>query len=167
VPCNNCLRSKNAICVYEPQHQQPPPQPRLGDIQAIVPRPARQSGQDLISSHVSTARSIATASEETRLSGNHNVQFIEHKIKALEEELASAKKLASESPSVTQGSHIDIEDSCLAPGVRFRFDSRLSNQVGTETHFRYGYDSRFPSQAPTASRTVFHKTRLVCIILLV
>ncbi|PLB49012.1 hypothetical protein P170DRAFT_455805 [Aspergillus steynii IBT 23096] len=150
-PCGNCMKARNATCVYE--NHSPPPQPRptqpslVQTLSGLTPSETASSTSRLsnISSHVpgSSVAYSTTALSPASPSSTHDVELMRIRIRELEEQLSKATSSKSSPQSHASPLNSEIETAASQMGGTYYFH-RESNVFG-------------PPQGLT--RSVTHKSR--------
>jgi hypothetical protein len=159
-PCSNCVRSKNATCVYENQPSEPP-RPRLahrqipdlglnqeyrGPLDSIpIDRTSSTSRASTIpTSHSSTSlvRTSTSASTYATYQSAQDLESMKIRIRQLEEQLSKATQKSTQSSTPNSSSDLETTTSRIA---------------GT---FHVHHETNVFGQAHFITRSVMHKTRL-------
>ncbi|OTB16142.1 hypothetical protein K445DRAFT_350935 [Daldinia sp. EC12] len=137
-PCSNCLRSKNASCVYESQFSQSHQETEL---HSSIPSIGVAAAPSLTSNPSPRAPSATTASTAASYQSSQDIEFLKHKIKQLEEQLSQSNR-TSRSPVRTPGSNIEA----------------ISSGIGGT--FYIHHEDASAGQPPGIPRSVTHKSRM-------
>jgi hypothetical protein len=111
-PCSNCVRSKNASCVYD---NPDPPRQLLRPGERILVAQTSARDRSAASSHVSSApgKSSSRASTVTSQTSVQEVESLRNRIRELEEQLSKASHATQPSVS-TPDSNIETTSSRLS-----------------------------------------------------
>ncbi|KAF2630996.1 putative C6 transcription factor [Macroventuria anomochaeta] len=136
-PCSNCVRSRNALCVYETN-----PHPVPGHHIAIAPAPGAQHATSLPSLSSDTA---SISNDQTSI----ELESMKLRIQELEEQLSQVSTPASSAPSVT-------------PKFVSWLPSHSTDQIKSTLGgtFDVIQESRLFGQAQAVVRSVAHKNRV-------
>ncbi|KAI1471652.1 putative C6 transcription factor [Daldinia caldariorum] len=137
-PCSNCLRSKNASCIYENQFSQ---SQQESELHSSTPTIAAAAAPSLTSKSSPRAVTAATTSTPASYQSSKDIEFLKDKIKQLEEQLSQSNRTAR-SPIQTPGSNIEA----------------ISSRIGGT--FYIHHEDTLAGQPPGISRSVTHKSRM-------
>ncbi|KAI9042745.1 uncharacterized protein KD926_005075 [Aspergillus affinis] len=143
-PCSNCLKARNASCIYE--SHSPPSQPAQ-TLQRLATdeNASYTSKQSIVSSNLSSSLAgSTTAPLPASQSSSQDVELMKSRIKDLEEQLSKATSSKSTPRSQASPPNSEIETA--------------TSQIGGTYYFQRENSSFGPPQGLT--RSVMHKTRL-------
>ncbi|KAF3071175.1 hypothetical protein GL218_00223 [Daldinia childiae] len=137
-PCSNCVRSKNASCIYENHFLQPQ---QATELHSSISPIAEVAVPSLTSKSSPRAASTTTASTAATYQSSQDIEFLKNKIKQLEERLSQSNE-TSQSPIQTPGSNIEA----------------ISSRIGGT--FYVHHEDPLAGQPQNISRSVTHKSRM-------
>ncbi|KAI0130656.1 putative C6 transcription factor [Daldinia grandis] len=137
-PCSNCVRSKNANCIYEnifSQSQQDT------ELHSSIPPIAAVAAPSLTSRSSPRTASTTTTSAAASYQSSQDIEFLKNKIKQLEERLSQSNR-TSQSSVQTPTSNIEA----------------ISSRIGGT--FYVHHEDHLAGQPQSISRSVTHKSRM-------
>lgn len=137
-PCSNCVRSKNANCIYENLFSQPQ---QATELHSSISPIAAVAAPSLTSKSSPRVASTTTASTAAGYQSSQDIEFLKNKIKELEERLSQSNG-TSQSPIQTPGSNIEA----------------ISSRIGGT--FYVHHEEPLAGQPQNISRSVTHKSRM-------